>query len=71
MSTCRFANDAFIVDVSLSVTILRKETLIMRTDSPASRDRLLADFRDCIEAASSRECYFCVVRVFLDKSHLL
>ncbi|KAI0800876.1 hypothetical protein C8Q74DRAFT_1364547 [Fomes fomentarius] len=40
-------------DVSLSVTILRKETLIMRLDSMASRDRLIADFRECIETASS------------------
>ncbi|KAI0756608.1 hypothetical protein C8Q80DRAFT_1264647 [Daedaleopsis nitida] len=40
-------------DLSLSVTILRKETLIMRADSMAFRDRLIADFRDCIEAASS------------------
>ncbi len=42
-------------DVSLSVTILRKETLIMRLDSMASRDRLIADFRECIETASSRK----------------
>ncbi|RDX52042.1 hypothetical protein OH76DRAFT_1481112 [Lentinus brumalis] len=40
-------------DFSLSVLILRKETLIMRTDSTASRDRLIADFQDCIETAST------------------
>ncbi|RPD64966.1 hypothetical protein L227DRAFT_650102 [Lentinus tigrinus ALCF2SS1-6] len=40
-------------DFSISVTILRKETLIMRTDSRASRDRLIADFKDCIETAST------------------
>ena len=40
-------------DLTLSVTILRKETLMLRTDSPATRDRLIADFRECIDTASS------------------
>ncbi|TBU34517.1 hypothetical protein BD311DRAFT_773593 [Dichomitus squalens] len=40
-------------DVTLSVTILRKETLNLRTDSTASRDRLIADFKDCIETAAT------------------
>ncbi|KAH9858197.1 hypothetical protein C2E23DRAFT_170700 [Lenzites betulinus] len=40
-------------DYSLSVTILRKETLLLRTDSTSARDRLIADFRECIETASS------------------
>ncbi|KAI0361189.1 hypothetical protein OH77DRAFT_1390630 [Trametes cingulata] len=40
-------------DYTLSVTILRKETLFLRTDSTSARDRLIADFRDCIDTASS------------------
>ncbi|KAI0673528.1 hypothetical protein C8Q78DRAFT_969215, partial [Trametes maxima] len=39
-------------DFSLSVTILRKETLILRTDSRSARDRLITDFTECIETAS-------------------
>ncbi|KAH9898007.1 hypothetical protein C8Q73DRAFT_788234 [Cubamyces lactineus] len=39
-------------DYSLSVTILRKETLILRTDSTSARDRLITDFNECIETAS-------------------
>ncbi|KAI8981272.1 hypothetical protein BD414DRAFT_492160 [Trametes punicea] len=40
-------------DYSLSVTILRKETLILRTDSLSARDRLIVDFKECIETAST------------------
>ncbi|KAI0639797.1 hypothetical protein C8Q77DRAFT_1214236 [Trametes polyzona] len=40
-------------DYSLSVTILRKETLILKTDSTSARDRLITDFRECIDTASS------------------
>ncbi|KAI1793944.1 hypothetical protein LXA43DRAFT_884779 [Ganoderma leucocontextum] len=40
-------------DITLSVMILRKETLNLRTDSTASRDRLIADFKECIETAST------------------
>ncbi|KAI0778579.1 hypothetical protein BD413DRAFT_601314 [Trametes elegans] len=39
-------------DVSLSVTILRKETLILRTDNTPARDRLITDFRECIDTAA-------------------
>lgn len=41
-------------DYSLSVTILRKESLILRTDSTSARDRLITDFRECIDTASNR-----------------
>ena len=41
-------------DYSLSVTILRKETLILRTDSTSARDRLITDCNECIETASMR-----------------
>ncbi|KAL7285205.1 hypothetical protein ACG7TL_000298 [Trametes sanguinea] len=40
-------------DYTLSVTILRKETLFLRTDSTSARDRLIADFQDCIETAGN------------------
>ncbi|KAI9060198.1 hypothetical protein FKP32DRAFT_1668235 [Trametes sanguinea] len=40
-------------DYTLSVTILRKETLFLRTDSTSARDRLIADFQDCIETAAN------------------
>ncbi|KAL1951608.1 hypothetical protein VTO73DRAFT_757 [Trametes versicolor] len=40
-------------DYSLSVTILRKESLILRTDSTSARDRLITDFRECIDTASN------------------
>ncbi|KAI0830707.1 hypothetical protein BC628DRAFT_893757 [Trametes gibbosa] len=50
--TGRHLRVAPVDDYSLSVTILRKETLLLRTDSTSARDRLITDFRECIDTAS-------------------
>lgn len=42
-------------DTALSILILRKETLIINTPSPQVKLKLLGEFRDCIDAAASRE----------------
>ena len=44
------------VETSLAVTILKKETLILQTSTPALRDRLYSEFAECIDAAAIREC---------------
>ncbi|KAI0080080.1 hypothetical protein K474DRAFT_1590791 [Panus rudis PR-1116 ss-1] len=44
---------AAVEDTALSVTILRKETLTLYADSPQLRDRLVHEFRECIEAGAS------------------
>ncbi|ESK89306.1 gef1 [Moniliophthora roreri MCA 2997] len=40
-------------DTSFQVHIMRKETIILTTDSVESRNHLFAEFKDCIEFASS------------------
>ncbi|KAI0348503.1 hypothetical protein BDW22DRAFT_1385910 [Trametopsis cervina] len=39
-------------DSALAVTILRKETVIMSCESRSMRDKLLEEFRDCIDRAA-------------------
>ena len=41
------------VDTALSILILRKETMIINAPSPQVKSMLLAEFRDCIDAAAS------------------
>jgi len=38
---------------ALALTIMRKETLILHVGSPGLRAKLLADFKECIDAAAS------------------
>ncbi|KAI0936527.1 hypothetical protein AcV5_004640 [Taiwanofungus camphoratus] len=38
---------------ALAVTIMRKETLILHAGSPGLRDKLIAEFRECIDAATA------------------
>ncbi|OCH95804.1 hypothetical protein OBBRIDRAFT_822716 [Obba rivulosa] len=40
-------------DTALTVTILRKEVMFVHVDSRRLRDRLVSEFRECIEAAAS------------------
>ncbi|KAK7694812.1 hypothetical protein QCA50_002000 [Cerrena zonata] len=44
-------------DTELAVTILRKETLILRADSPQLRDRLVYEFRECIDAGANSKIF--------------
>lgn len=46
----------FVSATAIAVTILRKETVIMHTRSRQDRDRLLHEFRECIDRAST--CMF-------------
>ncbi|GBE78232.1 hypothetical protein SCP_0111150 [Sparassis crispa] len=39
-------------DTSLSVVIMRKETVIFHTTTPALRDQMVTEFRECIDAAT-------------------
>ena len=48
------------VATALAVTILRKETIIMHTQSPMARDKLINDFMDCIDRASTRMSSFII-----------
>lgn len=40
---------------TLQVMIMRKETLIIQAKSPAARDNLISEFKECIEFAGSCE----------------
>lgn len=40
---------------TLQVMIMRKETLIIQAKSPAARDNLVSEFKECIEFAGSCE----------------
>jgi hypothetical protein len=40
-------------DVALSLTVLRKETLILKVPSASLRRKLLEEFRDCVDTAAS------------------
>lgn len=51
------------IDTALSILILRKETLIINTPSPQAKLKLLAEFRDCIDTATSRK--FIQIRIVL------
>lgn len=42
---------------ALAVTIMRKETLILHAGSPGLRDKLIAEFRECIDAATARKTH--------------
>ena len=43
-------------DKALNVTILRKEVVTVYTGSRHMRDRILAEFRECIDAAQLCKC---------------
>ncbi|TCD61430.1 hypothetical protein EIP91_008444 [Steccherinum ochraceum] len=40
-------------NTAFAVTILKKETLTVHTDSPQQRDRLMREFKECIETGAS------------------
>lgn len=47
-------------DTAFTVTILKKETLTVQTDSPQMRDRLMREFKECIETgATGMSCKTC------------
>ena len=52
-----------VIDTALNVTILRKETVTMYASSRQLRDKIVAEFNECIDAAAM--CKFCILSVNL------
>ena len=48
----------YFTDTELTVTILRKETLTLRAESPQLRDRLVFEFRECIDTGANCKVFF-------------